>query len=328
MTHIDPYERIEDTFSEARPFQVIETPRNSGRLRRLGNRLALSAICIMPVADVALSDALNVKVVKEADKHLRVASDIAQHAVEDGIVAAFIMGEAVALAEPVRRSRKLKEAGNDFEEYLDERRSQFGGTRRVASNVINAPYNFLFWIGKKTEDLGERIEKSDKATIVKKSGGLVRDLGMVNSVGTTAAILYETADEETPNPSLKREVYLGALFAGSWAVTKELVEGVNRFGVYMSTLPGPYGMEGRSLSRSLDGASIGFDKATGIELTSPLSTPIATTTLGAVALMLGFTGWRVAGYHERKKANQLAETDNQIEAPVTAGLLPVSGAAD
>jgi hypothetical protein len=336
MAQVESNRRAAEEAIEAEPIanetvlgiaeQTARSYEKSGRLRRWMGRLVLSGICIMPVADVALSDALNVKVVKEADQHLSVASNVAQHAIEDGIVAAFIMGEAVALAEPVRRSRRLKEAGNDFEEYLEERREQFGTTRRIVSNVVNAPYNFLFWAGSKTAELGDRIEKSSKPNIVQGSGGLVRDLGMVNSVGTTAAILYETAAEETEDPSLKREFYLGALFAGSWAVTKELVEGVDRLAQYESTLPGEAGVTGRSVKSGLEGLSTGFDKATGIDWMAPLSTPIATSTMAVVAGMLGYTGWRVAGYHQRKVAMQAAEVVDPVETPPTTAE-PVSAAS-
>jgi hypothetical protein len=285
MTHIDPFEHSEHVFSEAhidcRLDQDSKSPTSPNRLRRLGSRLALSAICIMPVADLALSDAANIKILQAAHDTVHEGSALAQRGIENGIVGAAIFTEAMVLAYPVTRMRRLQGVVDGFGEYQEMRQSQMGPARAAVSKLVNAPFMALGWVGEKAESVGNN-----------KGSKLLVDLGQVNAIGTTAVAMQETIESDRP-VTTKRLARLSGLITVSWIATAEAVRGV-----YEGA--GRLGPPGKLVQTGMDGLGRGLEVATNLDPTHPQSTPISAVILGSIAAGLAATGWNVAKFHEQK----------------------------
>ncbi len=256
------------------------------KTRQFAGRAVMAAVCTIPVADLALSDAATFKVLQESQKIVHVDSPAKERLIEDGIVSLTVGLESILLGAAITRSRKLKGAFADMEEYTEERYSKMSRPRKALSQIANAPYTALGYISEKFEKLGEKLA-ARKTRAARVLGTLVVDTGKVNAIGTSSVILQETLAGNPP--SLKRNAYLAALIATTWVGTAEGVREIYR-GVPILRPP-------------MDAIASTFET-----LTTP-DNPASIALLGSIALGLANSGWNIAKFHEQKTQRDKAATN-------------------
>jgi hypothetical protein len=260
-------------------------------IRRTWKRIVLALVCVMPVADLALSDATVLYVLRRADGWVGLASPLLHRIVIDGAIAVFIFAECFVLAWPVTRMRSLQGVFGDFESYQETRRAGMGPARRLVSAVLGAPYAALGALAARVERLGDRLSGSaDASPVRRRLARLLVDLGQVNAIGTTAVAMQEAGSSSVP-VTQRRIAVLAALIAASWIVVAELIRG-------LYAVAGLLGPPGAALNWCLDALGRAFDALTTVDLGSPSSTPVGTVFLGFVAVALFTTGWNLARFHE------------------------------
>ena len=248
------------------------------KARQFAGRVVLAAVCTIPVADLALSDAVSLKVLQVSQDVVQLDSPKVERVVENGIVGLDIMLESMLVGAAITRSRKLKGVFGDMEEYSEKRRNSMSRPRRLLSDVANAPYNALGYISEKFEKLGEKVaaRKSRAARVL---GKLAVDTGKVNAIGTSGIILQETLAGDPPD--LKRNAWLAGLIATTWVGTAEAIRALH------DNVP--------PLQKPLDIMGKTFET-----LTTP-DNPLSISVLGAVGLGLASSGWNIAKFHESKE---------------------------
>jgi hypothetical protein len=266
----------------------------AARLPAILARVSLALVCVMPVADLALSDAVSLWLLRAADGWFASAATVTRRLGVDAIVGAAIFSECFLLAWPVTRMRRLQGVFDGFEAYQEERRSRMGRVRAALSTAVNAPYAALGALADRVERFGTRLAERRTSPFVRTSARVLVDLGQVNAIGTTAVAMQEAAVSSTP-VTWRRIAVLAALITVSWIAMAEVIRGVYA----LAALLGP---PGRLVHAALDALGRLFDLLTGLDLTDPFSTPVSAVFLGAVALALAITGWNLARYHEARAA--------------------------
>ncbi len=241
------------------------------KTRKFAGRVALAAVCTIPVADLALSDAVSFKVLQVSQDIVQLDNPKIERAVD-------ILLESMLVGAAITRSKKLKGAFSDMEEYTEDRRKAMSRPRRLLSDVANAPYNALGYISEKFERVGEKVA-SRKSRAARVLGKLAVDAAKVNAIGTSGIILQETLAGDPP--SLKRNAWLATLIATTWVGTAEAIRAL-----YNAAPP---------LQGPMDAVGSAFEAATTPD------NPLSISVLGAVGLGLASSGWNIAKFHEAKK---------------------------
>ncbi len=252
-------------------------------------RLALAAVCVMPIADLALSDATSLWVLRHVDG--LVGTVRGGRVVEDVAVGLFILLESVVLAYPVTRMTRLQGVVDGFDAYQEARHATMAPWRAALSRAIAAPFAVLGAIAARAERAG--VAMADGGGAIR--GALARllvDVGQVNAIGTTAVAMQETITRGVPVRQT-RILRLSAIIAVSWLTTAEVVRG-------LYAIAGVLGPAGAVIRWPLAVLGTLFDLLSGIDPGAPQTTPVATVFLGAVAVALAVTGWNVARFHETR----------------------------
>lgn len=248
------------------------------KARKMAGRLALVATCMLPVADLATSDA-GIAKVYQAAHHLHISDDKnTNRLAQNGIVGAAIAVESMGLGLLISKNKKIRDDFEDFENYVEEKHKTMSKPRRAISKTVNAPLKAIKFIGDKVEGLGEHVSRR-KSRIARAIGNLVIDTGQVNAIGTSGVIMQETM---AGNPtSLKRNARLAGLITGSWLGGAEVVRDIYHYVPYADV---PLGYLGR-----------------GYETLTNVTEPVGAFAVGAVATMLAVTGWRIGKFHQERE---------------------------
>lgn len=258
------------------------------KTRKFIGRAALAATCVIPVADLTMSDAATAKVYDAANKVHLTDNKAANRAIQTGIVGAALAGESIALGLVISRSKKLEDTYGDFDEYLETKQSNMKGTRKAISKTANLPLKGFQLVGKGFENLGHKIENR-KSKAARNIGKLLVDAGRVNAIGTSGVIMDETMKGKPP--TFGRNASLAGLITGSWLAGAEIVRGVYNLVPGADKVLGPIGR--------------GFVTLTSPDFINPSQEPIGTLTVSALMTGLAVTGWRLGEYHRRKEEGLL-----------------------
>ncbi len=247
-------------------------------------RLGMAALCIIPPADLALSDAAFVKSYDVIQDHIETSSKPLERGLEAGAMAGLITAQSIALGQVLTRSKKLDGTFKDFDNYRELRQSQMGTVRKAISTAANSPLTALEKVGNLFEKAGNRISER-KSKIARAAGSLLVETGQVNAMGTSSVIMEETMAGNPP--SLKRQAYLGGLIAGSWVGGAEIVRTAYR---NISAIRPPLAAIGRT-----------FETLTSVDLNNPARSPIATLAVSSVAAGLAYTGWKIEEFRQQRE---------------------------
>ena len=130
------------------------------RTRRFFGRAALAGVCMIPIADLALSDAASFKVLQVSQDLIEFDdSPKLERVVENGVVGLDILLESMLVGAAITRGRKLKGAFTDMEEYTEKRQATMSRPRKMVSKALNAPYDGLAYMSEKFESLGEKVAR-------------------------------------------------------------------------------------------------------------------------------------------------------------------------
>jgi len=245
-------------------------------------RLGVAALCIIPPADLALSDAVTAKVYDTITSKIDTPSKTLERGLEGAAVGGFIMAESLALGQILTRSKKLDGAFDDFEEYKEKRYKEMGPVRKAISKTANAPLTAIAKIGDFVEKAGDKIS-ARKSKIARAAGHLLIDTGRVNAVGTSTIVMEETMAGKAP--SLGRQTYFSGLIAGSWVGAAELIRAAYRG---IPAVRPPLAAIGRS-----------FELLTDVNLSNPMRSPVATLAVSSVAMGLAYTGWKIEEFRQQ-----------------------------
>lgn len=260
----------------------IEKPHS--KARKFFGRLAVAAACIIPPADLALSDAVAAKEYEIVNERVELSNKKHEKGIELGILSTLGVAESVALGQVITRNKKLRNAFNDFEDYQEEKHARMGRIRKAVSKTVNAPFTALEYVADKFERVGQRFEKSELG-VVRSLGKLVVETAQVNALGTSTVIMQETMAN---NPtSLKRQVYLGGLITGSWLGFAEVIrQGYRNIPIIRTPLV--------SVGRA-------YETLTSMDVTNPVSTPISSLAIGSTVAALGYTGWKIEEFRQKRQ---------------------------
>jgi len=289
------------------------------RVNKLLARAGLAAVCVIPVADTALSDGVAITVQQKLHNSVQLESSAKQIGMEDAVIGGLIFSQSVALGAFISRRKRLQGVFEEYNEYSDQRRTEMRRPRRMLSTIINAPYGALSWVGEKTEAVGSKISNSNQPKVVKETGKLLVDAGMVNVVGTTVAIMQETGRNNEP-VSMARIAKLSGLITVSWL---GMLEGIR--GTY--NLAEHAGVAGKVYREAMQGIGTGFNYLTDFSPEQPMSTPVSTIFLGTLAVGLASSGWNIAKYHEHK-LQSVPSGEHQLDLEETEPIetIPISPA--
>ncbi len=280
--------------------QGLETPESTSKKHRVGKfigKMAMAAACIIPPADLALSDIITAKEYELVQENITLASKSTERGLEVGLTAGIGMAESLALGQAIAKRKKLQNAFQDFEEYQEEKQESMGRGRKALSTVVNAPFSALIAISNGFEKMGEKIAKSD-SKVVRALGQIAVDAGKVNAIGTSTIVLSETMNGQ-PTP-VKRQLYFGGLIMGSWLT---VAEGIRQAYRSVPVLRPPLAAVGKT-----------YEALTTIDFSSPLSTPIGTLAIGSTVAALAYNGWKLEGY--RQKRDALAPNPEQLRTEI------------
>lgn len=255
--------------------------------------VGLAAVCVLPTADLALSDIAFAKAYEETVERIDLTSNAAERAAETGVMGGLIIGESVLLGAAISKNKKLQTAFGEFDEYQTEKRKQMRPARRAVSTIANLPFAALGKVSSLVEKVGHRIEKS-KTKAGRITGQVLVDAAQTNAMGTSNVILHETMSGKPP--SLKRMTYFGGVIATSWL---GVAEGIRQVYREIPAVRPPLAFIGRT-----------FELLTSMDVLHPHRTPTATFALGAAAVFLAKTGWNISKFHEEKEL--AAEQTQQI----------------
>lgn len=290
--------------SEMPVVQHEETSQNSGSIRRFLGRCALATACIIPVADLALSDATFAKAYDVIATTVDVKEPVLEKSLELSLMGGVVFAESFLLGLAITRRKKLQNSFGVFDEYVGYKQEHMGKGRRALSAVLNSPLTAIGAIGKKVEKLGERIEKVD-SKLVRGIGALAVEAGHINAVGTSTVILNETIQGKTPGP--KRIAKLSALIAGSWIGAAEAVRYSYRGLKSVDYIGAP-------TRGAMAGFGRGYELLTNVDLQHIQNTPVGVAFLGFIGACLGRVGWNVAKFYEQNPMQIQTEAEEVSRA--------------
>lgn len=262
-------------------------------------RLGLVAACIVPTADLALSDIGFAKAYEITQENVNLASDPIERAVETGIMGSLIMAESIGLGVAITKTKKLQNAFNDFDEYIEEKHQNMSKPRRLMSKTVNAPFSALQKIGTGFEKIGEKIS-SRKTRVARSIGKLAVEAGQVNALGTSTVIMQETMANNPP--TLRRNTRLAGIIAASWLGVAEGVRSVYRS---VPVVRPPMAAIGK-----------GYELLTTINMAHPWETPVGSIAISSTALALAYTGWRIGEFHQQREEIMHVPIDNISTVPL------------
>lgn len=274
-----------------------------------GSRIAAIAACAAAPADLALSDSVFVQAQQAVNRTVAKAEFIpaVEWIASRGAISGIIMAESFFVGLAVSRSRRMQGAFGGFDEYTAERQKHMNKPRKALSVAANAPLVAIGKLGEGIEKLGSNFTEHDSLSM-QKAGEYIIDAGKTNAMGTTAVILQETGESETPLPA-GRIAKLGAIITASWVAASEVV----RYG-YRGV--GELGRPGQAVQGAIGAAARGFDTLTSVDFMNPASTPVGLVTMGAVAVALGITGNNIVRYQDEQYEKQ----QNALMAPAGTSL--------
>lgn len=261
-----------------------ETIQKRSKTSKFLAKLGLAALCIIPTADLALSDAITVKAYDAIQDKIEISAPPLEKAAETTAIAGFIMAESLALGQIISKNKKARNAFGDFNEYMDYKHSHMGKIRRGVSKTVNAPFTAVEKIGLGFESLGEKVS-ARKTKAARDIGQLIIDTGRVNAMGTSNIIMQETMADKPP--SLARQAYWGGLIAGSWVGGAEAVRGIYRS---VAAVRPPMAAIGRT-----------YEALTTISLSNPAETPIGSLAIGSTVAALAYTGWKIQEFRQHRE---------------------------
>lgn len=278
----------------------IPVERSKHRFGQIVSRAGLAAVCVVPVADLALSDGAFAKAYQAIDNKIELTSPVAEQGLQMGTMGGVVMAESVLLGLALTKTKRLQNSFGKFDEYTEQKQSQMGPVRKAISAAANSPLKVIGALGSKVESLGDKIQESE-SPVKRELGQLIVDAGHVNAVGTSTVILNETMQGSTPD--LRRITRLGALIAGSWVGGAEAVRYSYRGLGYLSDDISPDLAPLSKAASVVRGgmATFGqaYEKLTTIDFTAPQTTPAGTIFLGLVGASLARVGWNISKFHEQ-----------------------------
>lgn len=262
--------------------------RRKDKASRFMAKVGVAAVCAIPPADLALSDAVGIKVYQTVNEQVELKPKAAERSLEVGINSGIIIAEIIAGGMLISRNKRLRSISGDFDEYLEKKQEAMSPKRRAVSKVVNAPLVGLQKTGQKIEKFGENISKKRGKT-AQTAGKLAMDAGMINALGTNTVALQETLAGNPP--TVGRMAKLGALFTATWLGPVEAIR------TAYDNVP--------AVRPPLDALGYVFDQATSVDAAHPWRSPVASSVLGAVGCALAVSGWNIGKYHEEKEAQEL-----------------------
>lgn len=253
---------------------------------RLGARLLLAGICILPAADFAVADGVAIKALQVSQDKISMQSDFLERSAETGILGSVIFGQSFGLGYVISRNKKFENLFGEYGNYLKVQQEKMRLPRKLLSKTVHLPYKAMESVSNGIKNAGERISNRE-SKYTRSIGKFAMDLGLVNTIGPSFMITQEAMDGHRPD--LKRVAKLSGLIAGSWTLIAEAVRGIYRS---VDFLRPPMATVGET-----------FVELTSIDVANPLNTPTATAFLGSIATGLAVSGWNMAKFHEQREQN-------------------------
>ncbi len=263
------------------------------KTRKFLARAGLAAVCVMPAADFALSDASSVYARQKINHSPTIEALPGKDLVERGLLGSIIITECFLLALPVTRMKKLQGISEAFEEHLQKKRSRMKLPRRIVSKTINAPLTAIGWVGEKAENFGNKIVSSTDSRSLRAMGKLAVDFGQVNAMGTTAVAMQEATRHNRP-VTKARIAGLSGIITASWLGSAEVFQRIYDAADHLS-------VPGQIIRGGFRGIGEGLNMATDIQ------SPSGIATMGGIATCLAISGWNIARFHEEKNLTSDSE---------------------
>jgi hypothetical protein len=278
--------------SESGPIDRKETGFDSlkSRIKRGVARAAIVGVCVIPPADMAISDALGAKIytgVNNGINSLEIESDATKHAAEVAANSAIIMAEVMSIGMLIARNSRFKKTFEKFDDYVDDKHS-------MLAKAIDLPFIGLKALGDATEKrysrkldvLTEEMKTNENVSLLKQANYAVdktaMDGGMLLATGTNGVIMQETIAGNPP--SNKRIAWLGALMTTEWMGGAELIRSVYEHSNGARKILHPIGEA--------------FTTATSFE------SPVGAAIMGSIAAGLAISGYGLAKYTQEKEMVQ------------------------
>jgi hypothetical protein len=262
------------------------------------SRLGLVAMCMLPMADLACSDAFGAWVLNQVQTTVKLEPEPLQRTAQMSLVAGEIMAESMLLGYAISRPKRLQNVFGGFDEYLAERQKKMRLPHKIVSKLAHLPYKGLEKIGQGVEKIGERIDRFENP-LSRKIGKTALDEGMILAEGTGNIIMQETMAGKSL--TLGRNTKLAALVTATWVGAAELV----RFAYHHA---GP-------LKPAMAKAGETFVNLTSIDFMNPLHTsPAAALALGTIATGLAISGWNMSKFYEQNlQTGIMPEQSNPVD---------------
>lgn len=262
------------------------------RTKRTASRLGVAAICAIPPADLALSDAVGLKIYTEVNEAIEHDNKTVERTLEVGANSGVIMFEVMGLGMVVARNRRMRTIFGRYDEYLEEKYEDMSLPRKAVSYTVSSPLMALAAAGKGIEKVGTVIDKADNKVVSAVGKGII-DIGTTNVMGTNGVIMQEVVSGKPP--STKRIAWLGAAMTGSWMGIAEGVRtAYDRFPV---------------IRPSINAMGDAFNTLTTVDAIRPWETPVASITMGSIAVGLAVSGHNLNKYVEKKEAEEASTSE-------------------
>lgn len=258
------------------------------KTKRAASRLGVAAICAIPPADLALSDAVGLKIYTGINDAIELENKAAERTLEVGANSGVIMFEVMGIGMVVARNRRMRTIFGRYDEYLEEKYEDMSLPRKAVSYTVNSPLLALATAGKGVEKVGTALDNKTDNKIISTVGKGIVDIGTTNVIGTNGVIMQEVVSGKPP--STKRIAWLGAAMTGSWMGLAEGLRGA--YGKFPTIRP------------PMDFLGNVFNTLTTVDAIRPWETPVASITMGSIAVGLAVSGHNLNKYVEKKEAEE------------------------
>lgn len=293
---VDSTQLVDDSVAawlENSPRHRAEKEKNPRFLktRRFLGRAALVGVCTIPVADLALSDAVGVKIYTEVNDAIDLDNQAAERSLEIGTNGGIIMLEVAGLGAMIARNRRMQKIFSRYDDYLEEKHEGMSKPRKALSYTLNSPFLAMKAVGERVETVGEKLDKTDNK-ILSVAGKTAVDAGMINVMGTNGVIMQEVVSGRPP--SNKRIAWLSGLMAASWLGPAEGIRAAyERF---------------PAVRPPIDAVGKAFETATTVNALHPWETPVASIAMGSIAVGLAISGHKLNKYSEQQDEKEATDS--------------------
>jgi hypothetical protein len=275
--------------------EVVQASNRISKLREHMGRIGVAMVCAIPPADTALSD----RYFGGLSNYLRDSvnpsgNPLINKSLQFSLLSSAIFLESMALVGLITKTKTVRDSYNNYEEYVENKRSNMSLVRRAISKVANSPFTAIGSIGERIQNKGKRVEDmSFKHS--EKIGNLISDIGVTNAIGTSGLALNESMSSDNKGMTFRRAARVCGIFTASWLPLSESV----RYG-YRGL--GKLGEPGQLAQNVVGATGRGIELLTTVDPGNIGSTLPGTIFMSIVAASFLKSGYEIAASNEVKQS--------------------------